>query len=123
MRTPNAVRRDRRPELRRHRRVTVSWPVTVEAGERLFHLTTLNLSPFGAKVPLKEHLELGSPARLHLEPPGGRPMDVEAIVWRADDDGPVFFFIRVRADCYSFPLTLARVEDPERSAPAPRGDS
>lgn len=71
--------------------------MTVRTGDRLLHLQTLNLSPLGAKVsldePLRTLLEVGRAARLRLEPPGARPVEVEAIVWRADDDGPAFFFI------------------------------
>ena len=88
----------RRPaEHRRHTRVAASWPVTVRTGDRLLHLQTLNLSPLGAKVgldePLPEILEVGRAARLRLEPPGAPPLEVEAIVWRADEDGPAFFFL------------------------------
>ena len=38
-------------------------------------------------------LEVGRPARLRLEPPGSPPVEVEAIVWRSDDDGPAFLFL------------------------------
>lgn len=103
MRTVNPVTRDRKPELRRHPRARVSWPVIVEAGNRLFHLQTINLSPFGAKVYLKDQLEVGTQAQLHFRPPEGRPLDVQAIVWRADPDGPAFFFIGVRAEEFTFP--------------------
>ena len=37
------------------------------------------------------------PARLRMGRPGSRPVEVEAIVWRTDDDGPAFFFIGPRA--------------------------
>ncbi len=103
MRKVSSSSRERKPDLRRHPRAKVSWPVTVEAGDRLYYLETVNLSPFGTKVSLKEPLEVGSQARLHFTPPGGRPLDVQAIVWRADNDGPAFFFIGVRADDFSFP--------------------
>ncbi len=100
---------ERVPDLRRHPRVSVSWPVTVEAGDRLFELRTLNLSPFGAKVRLAEaRLEPGTPAHLRLHPPAGRPVDVEAIVWRADADGPAFFFIGVESD--GLPMLLGNSE-------------
>ena len=96
---------ERVPDLRRHPRVSVSWAVTVEAGDKRFHLHTLNLSPFGAKVGLaEERLEPGTPAHLRLHPPVGRPVDVEAIVWRADADGPAFFFIGIESD--GLPLLL-----------------
>ena len=80
-------------DLRRHPRSSIEWPVTVEAGGRSFDRQTLNLSPIGAKVRLDERLTVGSAARLRFRPPQGRPHDVEAIVWRADDDGPAFFFV------------------------------
>jgi PilZ domain-containing protein len=89
------VLEERMPDLRRHPRVTVSWPMTVEMGDRQLRLRTRNLSPFGAKVSLDERLEPGTPAHLTLFPPAGRPIDVDAIVWRADADGPAFFFIGV----------------------------
>jgi len=99
----NPLFREGKPELRRHPRAAVNWPVTVEAGERRYHLQTINLSPFGAKVMSKEPFEVGSPARLHFDPPEGRPLDVQAIVWRTDVDGSAFFFIGVHAEDFSFP--------------------
>jgi len=91
--SPHTVTAERPAEHRRHTRVAASWPVTVRTGDRLLHLQTLNLSPLGAKIGLDEPLEVGRAARLRLEPPGSRPVEVEAIVWRADDDGPAFFFL------------------------------
>ena len=98
MQSAHAATSQQPAEHRRHARVAASWPVTVRAGDRLLHLQTVNLSALGAKVSvddplLREPLEVGRPARLRLEPPGARPLEVEAIVWRADDDGPAFFFI------------------------------
>ena len=93
------VIREREPDLRRHPRAKVSWPVTVEVGDQRFDLHTLNLSPFGAKVSLAEPPpELGMPAHLRFRPPGGPPLDVEAIVWRHDTDGLAFFFIGVEGE-------------------------
>ena len=82
-------------DLRRHPRSKVAWPVTVEAGGRRFERRTVNLSPIGAKVQLEEELPVGSNARLRFRPPQGQPLDVDAIVWRADSDGPAFFFVSV----------------------------
>lgn len=79
-------------DMRRHPRSAVAWPVTVEAEGRSFDRRTVNLSPIGAKVDLDARLSVGSPVRLHFRPPQGRPLDVEAIVWRADPDGSAFFF-------------------------------
>jgi hypothetical protein len=68
--------------------------VTVEAGNRILQGETLNLGPSGAKLRLDERLQEGTAATLHFTPAEGRPMDVEAIMWRSDDDGAVFFFIK-----------------------------
>jgi PilZ domain len=81
-------------EFRRRPRSRVSCPVTVEAGNRILHGETLNLGPCGAKLRLDERLQEGTSATLHFTPAVARPMDVEAIVWRSDDDGSVFFFLR-----------------------------
>lgn len=99
MHDPHRIAKSRPAEHRRSARVPTSWPVTVRTGDRLLYLHTLNLSALGAKVCLQHplpsgRLEVGKPAVLRLEPPDGRPVEVEAIVWRSDDDGPAFFFIR-----------------------------
>jgi hypothetical protein len=86
---------DRMADLRRHPRSKVAWPVTVEAGGRSFERHTVNLSPIGAKVRLEAELPVGSNARLRFRPPQGQPLDVDAIVWRSDSDGPAFFFVSV----------------------------
>lgn len=82
-------------EFRRRPRSRGSCPVTIEAGNRILHGETLNLGPCGAKLRLDERLQEGTAATLHLTLAEGRPMDVEAIVWRTDDDGSVLFFIKV----------------------------
>ena len=81
-------------EFRRRPRSRVSCPVTAEAGNRVLQGETLNLGPSGAKLRLDERLQEGTAATLHFTPAEARPMDVEAIVWRSDDDGAVFFFIK-----------------------------
>jgi PilZ domain len=86
---------DQMADLRRHPRSMVAWPVTVEAGGRSYERQTVNLSPVGAKVQLEEELPVGSNARLRFRPPQGQPLDVDAVVWRADSDGPAFFFVSV----------------------------
>jgi PilZ domain len=107
--------RHREPDLRRHPRARVSWPVTVEAGNRRFQLETINLSPFGAKLRL-EHSPLtpGTPAQLRFSPPDGRPLDVHAIVWRADPDGLAFFFIGVDRQDFAFPTDASEPAPPEQ---------
>jgi hypothetical protein len=84
----------RQQEFRRRPRSRVSCPVTIEAGNRILQGETLDLGPSGAKLRLDERLQEGTAMTLHFTPAEGRPMDVEAIVWRNDDDGPVFFFIK-----------------------------
>ena len=96
--------REREPDLRRHPRAGVSWRVTVRSGDQRLDLETIDLSPFGAKVRLETPVfEVGMPARLRFEPPGRRPLDVHAIVWRTDPDGSAFFFIGVAGKDVSFP--------------------
>jgi hypothetical protein len=54
----------------------------------------VNLSAHGVKVGPDVALPpVGTSAHLRLEPPDAPPVDVEAIVWRADDDGSAFFFV------------------------------
>jgi hypothetical protein len=78
--------------------------VTVEAGDRLLQLETINLSPFGAKLRLEgSPLQPGTQAHLRFQPPEGNPLEVLAIVWRTDPDGPAFFFIGVEGQDFVFP--------------------
>ena len=70
------------------------WPVTVRTGDRLLRLQAVNFSAHGVKVGLDAALPpVGTSAHLRLEPPDSPPMEVDAIVWRADDDGSAFFFV------------------------------
>ena len=81
-------------EHRRYTRVAATWPVTVSIGDQILRLQTVNLSAHGVKVGLDAALPpVGTSAHLRLEPPDGPAVDVDAIVWRADDDGSAFFFV------------------------------
>lgn len=82
-------------DLRRHPRSRVQWPVTVETAGQAFERHTVNLSPVGAKVSLEARLPVGTPAKLRFRPPHGRPLEVDAVVWRSDSDGSAFFFVGV----------------------------
>ena len=74
--------------------MAATWPVTVRIGDRLLRLQTVNVSAHGVKIGLDEALPpVGASAQLRLEPPDTAPVDVAAIVWRADDDGSAFFFV------------------------------
>jgi len=107
------VIREREPDLRRHPRARVSWPVAVEVDDQRLQLETVNLSPFGAKVKLEDStLRPGTAAQLRFLPPGGRPLDVQAIVWRIDADGPAFFFIGVDAQDFVFPTPASGPHPP-----------
>jgi hypothetical protein len=79
--------------MRRLPRNRVSWPVIVQAGNRSLQGETLDVGPRGAKLRMAERLQEGELAALRISPPQGKAMDVRAIVWRSDDDGPAFFFI------------------------------
>jgi hypothetical protein len=81
-------------EHRRYTRVAATWPITVSTGDQILQLQTVNLSAHGVKVGLDAALPpVGTSAHLRLEPPDGPAVDVDAIVWRADDDGSAFFFV------------------------------
>ena len=84
----------RRPESRRRPRTKVSWPVIVEVGDRVLHGETVDVSQFGVKVRLAERLLDATLAKLHITPSEGCPVDAQAIVWRMDEDGPVFLFLK-----------------------------
>src|SRR5215467_2452882 len=83
-----------RPESRRRPRTKVSWPVTVELGGRVLRGETVDVSQSGVKVRLAERLQDATLARLRIDPPEGCPIEAQAIVWRRDEDGPVFLFLK-----------------------------
>ena len=81
-------------EHRRYTRVAATWPVTVRIGDRFLRLQAVNVCAHGIKVGLDDALPpVGTSAHLRLEPPDSPPVDVDAIVWRADSDGSAFFFV------------------------------
>jgi hypothetical protein len=74
--------------------VAAAWPVTVRIRGQILRFQAMNLSAHGVKVALDAALPpVGTSAHLRLEPPDAPPVDVEAIVWRADHDGAAFFFV------------------------------
>lgn len=102
----------RRPESRRRPRTKVSWPVMVEVGDRVLHGETVDVSQFGVKVRLAERLQDATLAKLHITPPEGCAVDAQAVVWRVDEDGPVFLFLK------KAPSVL--VEDTGKGSPVSR---
>lgn len=98
MQSPHSATSPSPAEHRRHARQIASWPVTVQTGDRQLLLHALNVSAHGVKVSLDgEPLEIGRAARLRIEPPSAWPVEVDAIVWRADEDGPAFLFVGPRS--------------------------
>jgi hypothetical protein len=88
------VPNERNPDLRRHPRARVAWPVVIEVGAEVFHVLTVDVSPLGAKLATTAlPLEPGTLAQLHFHPPEVAPLDVQALVWRTDPDGQAFLFV------------------------------
>ncbi len=83
----------REPDLRRHPRAKVIWPVTIEVDGETLQTETIDLGPFGAKLARRNGaLTPGAWAHLRFHPVARESFDVEAIVWRVDPDGDAFFF-------------------------------
>lgn len=100
-----------RPESRRRPRTKVNWSVVVELDDRVLHGETIDVSQLGVKVRLGERLEDASLVTLHLNPCKGSPLDARAIVWRTDDDGAVFLFLK------KTPAALLAANDMRSAAP------
>jgi CheY-like chemotaxis protein len=92
-----------RKDTRRHPRERVTWPVTVSAGGRQLRSETVNVSPYGVKLRLKERIEPGIQVGLRLRPPGKNPFDVKAMVWRNDPDGTALLFLRILSEDFASP--------------------
>ncbi|HYB44212.1 MAG TPA: PilZ domain-containing protein [Candidatus Methylomirabilis sp.] len=91
-----------RADLRRYPRARVAWKVIVDMpdlpGGRPRMRRTVDFSPYGMKVRLDERLPEGIDAHLRLSVPDRRPLEIRAIVWRSDANGPVFVFVGVSPD-------------------------
>ena len=80
----------------------MTWRVAVAVPDgRTLEAETVDLGAFGAKVRLDERLRLGSPARVRLFPPDGDELLLEAVVWRTDEEGPIFVFVGVGTETFS----------------------
>ncbi|MGH7385876.1 MAG: PilZ domain-containing protein [Candidatus Rokuibacteriota bacterium] len=99
-------------DARRCPRQQVSWLVTVAAGACQFQGRTKDVSASGAKILLKERPPLGTEVALRFRPPGRRPVETRALVWRLDGEGLACMFVGTQA-----PEFLAAVTP--RVAPAP----
>ena len=80
-------------DARRSPRQQVSWLVTVAAGARQFQGRTKDVSASGAKILLKERPALGVEVGLCFRPPGRRPVETRALVWRLDSEGLACMFV------------------------------
>lgn len=82
----------RRPtDRRRLPRATVMFPVRVDAG---WEWRALDLSPLGVKIGPQAWLRAGARVRLLLALPDGQPpLEVVAVLVRAEPDGDVFSFV------------------------------
>ena len=86
----------RRKEGRRHPRESAAWPVMLHDGTRWLRTETVNVSPFGAKVRLRERLEPGAGVRLQIRLFRRKPFEVPAVVWRIDRNGSALLFLGVQ---------------------------
>jgi CheY-like chemotaxis protein len=85
-----------RKEARRHARESAAWPVMLHDGRRWLRTETVNVSPFGAKVRLRDRLEPGDGVRLQIRLSGRKPFEVPAVVWRIDRNGSALLFLGVQ---------------------------
>lgn len=85
-----------RKEGRRHSRETAAWPIMVHDGMRWLRTETVNVSPFGVKVRLRERIEAGDGVRLQIRLSGRKPFEVPAVVWRIDRNGSALLFLGVQ---------------------------
>jgi PilZ domain-containing protein len=84
---------DPEQDQRRCPRQRVSWLVSVAAGQRSFQGLTRDVSASGAKILVKERPALGAEISLSFRPPGRRPVETRALVWRVDPDGLACMFV------------------------------
>ena len=111
-------------DARRHPRQRVSWLVTVAAGPRQFHGRTKDISVSGVKILLKERPPLGAEEALCFRPPGRRPVETRALVWRVDGEGLAAMFVGTQTpdflEAVSPPMAVVRTSPPARTTSPPR---
>lgn len=106
-------------DARRCPRQRVSWLVTVGAGPRQFQGRTKDISASGAKILLKERPALGAEVALCFRPPGRRPVETRALVWRLDAEGLACMFVGAQAPEFLEAVT-PRVTPAPPPPPKPR---
>ena len=108
-------------DARRCARQRVSWLVTVGSGPRQFQGRTKDISASGAKILLKERPALGAEVALCFRPPGRRPVETRALVWRLDAEGLACMFVGAQAPEFleaATPRTGPALPPPPKPRPA-----
>lgn len=108
-------------EQRRCPRQRVSWLVTVAAGAREYQGRTKDVSASGAKILLKERPPLGTEVGLRFRPPGRRPVETRALVWRLDGEGLACMFVGNQGADFLDAVTPRGGTASARPKPAPAG--
>ncbi|HSE02733.1 MAG TPA: PilZ domain-containing protein, partial [Methylomirabilota bacterium] len=111
------------PDARRCARQRVSWLVTVAAGPRQFQGRTRDISASGAKILLKERPPLGAEVGLRFRPPGRRPVETRALVWRLDSEGLACMFVGTQTSEFLAAVTPRMASAPARASAPRAGDS
>lgn len=106
-------------EQRRCPRQRVSWLVTVAAGARQYQGRTKDVSASGAKILLKERPPLGTEVGVCFRPPGRRPVETRALVWRLDGEGLACMFVGTQGADFLAAVTPRGVTAPAPPRPAP----
>lgn len=83
----------RERDARRHSRENVTWAVVVNDGKRNIPTETVNITPLGVTVRLREELQLGEAVNVKARPSDRPPFEMRAIVWRIDPDGAALLFL------------------------------
>lgn len=104
-------------DARRCPRQRVSWLVTVAAGARQFQGRTKDVSASGAKILLKERPALGVEVGLCFRPPGRRPLETRALVWRLDSEGLACMFVGTQKPEFLEAVTPRQASGPVRVLP------
>jgi CheY-like chemotaxis protein len=105
-------------DARRCPRQRVSWLVTVADGPRRLQGRTKDISASGAKILLKERPPLGTQVALRFRPPGRRPIETRAIVWRLDGEGLACMFVGTQEPEFLEAVTPARRASAASARPA-----
>ena len=104
-------------DARRCPRQRVSWLVTVAAGNRQYQGRTKDVSASGAKILLKDRPALGVEVGLCFRPPGRRPVETRALVWRLDSEGLACMFVGTQKPEFLEAVTPRQAPSPVRVAP------